>query len=377
MTDALQIFDLGAQRERLDGRLEAAAARVLRHGRFINGPEVQQFEAALAEHAGVAHAVGCGNGTDALVLALKALGIGPGDAVLVPDFTFVATAEAVVLVGATPVFVDVDPVTCLLDPEQIPQGIAVARDAGLVPRAIMPVDLFGQPADYPRLREAAGDLIVVSDCAQGYGATLKGRSIAQWADITCTSFFPTKPLGAAGDGGAVLTDDPEVEATLRSLRAHGGGSNKYDNVRIGTNSRLDTIQAALLLEKLPILEDEIAVRARNAAELTRLLGNRVRTPVGVPGADSAWALYTVQTDRRDDLQAGLKAMGIGSGVYYAVPQSRQPAYRDYPRAGGCANARRLSQRVLSLPCHAYLTHADLQRIADAVQEIVGDQAAAE
>jgi len=368
----IPFIDLAAQRKRLGPAIDAAVARVLTHCQFIIGPEVTAFERELADFAGARHAVSCASGTDALVLGLRALGVGPGDAVICPSFTFCATAEVAVLVGATPVFVDVDPDTFNIDVAGIPGAIAVAKAGGLKPKAIIPVDLFGLPAEHNALAKAAEThgLFVIDDAAQGFGATYHNRRLGTFGQVTCTSFFPAKPLGCYGDGGAVLTDDDDIAATLRSLRVHGQGTDKYDNVRIGLASRLDTIQAAVLSEKLKIFADEIDARQVVAKRYADGLKDVVIVP-GVPaGLTSVWAQYTIRVSggRRDALAAALKAEGIPTAIYYPIPLHRQVAYKQYPAGiGGLANSDRLAGEVISLPMHPYLDAPTQKRIVEAVR----------
>ncbi len=299
----IPFVDLEAQRRRLGPELDAAIARVLDHGAYINGPEVLELEGALAEFSGARHIVTCANGTDALVLVLRALGIGPGRAVVVPTFTFAATAEAVALVGATPVFADVRPETFDIDPVSLAAGCDVARSAGLDPAAVIAVDLFGQPAPYDELDAVARDrgLIVIVDAAQSFGASLGDRRVGALAPITTTSFFPAKPLGCYGDGGAVMCEDESTALVMRSLRSHGAGSHKYDHERLGLNSRLDTLQAAVLLQKLSVFADELDRRHVVASRYTDALAGEpsITTPVLRRGATSAWAQYTILVPNRD------------------------------------------------------------------------------
>ena len=284
----IEFVDLHSQRRRLGAGLDGAIARVLEHGRFIMGPEVAELEERLAAFAGVEHAISCANGTDALALGLMAKGLQPQEAVLVPSFTFVATAEVVVWLGAVPVFVDVDPQTFNLDPASLEQGIRTARRMGLTPRAVIAVDLFGQPADYDAIEPlcAQHGLWLMADGAQSFGATYRGRRVGQIGEIATTSFFPAKPLGCYGDGGCVFTEDGDLAAAMRSLRVHGQGRDKYDNVRIGMNGRLDTLQAAILLEKLAIFPDEIARRQEVARRYEEGLQDVVRVPRVIEGASS-------------------------------------------------------------------------------------------
>ncbi|MSP51306.1 MAG: DegT/DnrJ/EryC1/StrS family aminotransferase [Alphaproteobacteria bacterium] len=367
----MAFIDLAAQQRRLKPVIDANIARVLAHGQYILGPEVAEFEAALAARAGVKHAIGCASGTDALVLPLMARGIGPGDAVFVPSFTFVASAEAPVIVGATPVFVDVDPETFLIDPKSLADATSAARSSGLRPAAVIPVDLFGQPADYVALAAivAEHELFVIADAAQSFGGRRVGKAVGSLATVTSTSFFPSKPLGGYGDGGAIFTDDGELAARIRSLRVHGQGTHKYDNVRIGVNSRLDTMQAAILLAKLSIFSDELKARDRIARRYGDLLSNVVRTPTIDRDAESAWALYTIAHADRDKLAERLKARGVPTAVYYPIPLHRQEAYRRYPIAPrGLTVSERLATEVISLPMHPYLDAAAQDYIATAVRE---------
>jgi dTDP-4-amino-4,6-dideoxygalactose transaminase len=364
---AIPFIDLGAQRARLGPGLDAAIARVLAHGRYIMGPEIALLEAELAAIAGTRHALGCANGTDALALGLMAKGVRPGDAVLVPAFTFVATAEVVAWLGATPIFCDVLPDSFNLDPGGLEAGIRTAEAQGLRPAAVIAVDLFGQPAEYDAIEavcEAHG-LWLLADAAQSFGARYRGRPVGQIGEIAATSFFPAKPLGCYGDGGAVFTDDDGLADAMRSLRIHGQGRDKYDNVRIGMNGRLDTLQAAILLEKLKIFPDEIEARQRVAARYGEGLGDLVRVPEVPPDRTSVWAQYTVVVERgsRDALAAALAAEGIPSAIYYPTPLQRQTAYRHFPSAaGGLPVTERLAGRVLSLPMHPYLAPATQDRI---------------
>jgi len=367
---SIAFIDLQAQRRALGGRVEAAMARVLEHGGFIHGPEVAQLEQQLAAFAGTKHCVTCANGTDSLVLALTGWNIGPGDAVFVPAFTFVATAEAVVLRGATPVFVDVLPQTFNIDPASLRAAVAWAKDQGLRPRVVMPVDLFGLPADYPALQEIAPahDLLILSDSAQGFGGEIHGRKASTFAPVTSTSFFPAKPLGCYGDGGALFTDDDELAALWKSLRVHGQGSQKYDNVRVGTNSRLDTIQAAVLIEKLAVFADEITARNRVADRYSQALRDVAQVPEVPDGLTSVWAQYTLVLSDRDKVAAACKAEGVPTAVYYPIPLSQQTAYRHFPSApGGVPVSEELAGKVLSLPMHPYLDEATQDRIIAVVK----------
>ena len=372
----IPFIDVAAQRRRLGRAIDEAIARVLAHCQFIHGPEVREFEAELAAFCGARHAIGCASGTDALLLVLLAKAIGPGDAVICPDFTFTATAEVVALLGATPVFADVDETSFNLAPESLVRAAATARALGLRPRAVIPVDLFGQPADHDAIAAvaAAEDLFVLDDAAQAFGATYKNRRLGALAPATATSFFPAKPLGCYGDGGAVLTDDDELADAMRSLRVHGEGRDKYDCVRIGINGRLDTIQAAILIEKLKIFPEEMVERERVARRYSAGLADVAAVPKLARGSTSVWAQYTIRLagGRRDALAAALKSQGIPTAVYYHTPLHRQAAYRHFPVAdGGVPVSERLTEEVISLPMHAYLDEATQDRIIAAVRDALG------
>jgi dTDP-4-amino-4,6-dideoxygalactose transaminase len=347
---------------------------VCEHANFIMGDEVKAFELQLAEFCGVRHALTCGNGTDALLLGLMARQVGPGDAVFCPTFTFAATAEVVALLRATPVFVDVLNDTFNIDPDSLRAAIEMARGAGLRPSGIMPVDMFGQPADYCALQEIAQGqgLWILADAAQSFGAQFRGQRVGQITELTATSFFPSKPLGCYGDGGAILTDNDELAKCIDSLRIHGKGSDKYDNVRIGMNSRLDAIQAAILMEKLTIFPEELAARQVIAQRYSDELRDVVRTPRTSNELTSAWAAYTVVVEGRDrnKMAASLKAAGISTAIYYPIPLHRQTAYKDFPRAGGngLPQAERLAESVLSLPMHPYLDVATQDRVISKIRD---------
>ena len=372
----IPFVDVAAQRRRLGARIDAAIARVLDHCQFIMGPEVAALEAKLAALCGARHVLGCASGTDALLLALMGKGIGPGDAVICPSFTFCATAEAVALVGATPVFADVDEATFNLDPAGLAGALSAARRAGLKPRAVMTVDLFGLPADYDAIARvaAANGLTVIADAAQSFGAVYHDRRAGTLAPVTTTSFFPSKPLSCYGDGGAVFTDDDDLADVMRSLRIHGQGADKYDNVRIGINGRLDTIQAAVLIEKLAVFAEELAARERIAHRYGEALGDVAIVPQVPDGLTSVWALYTIRLPApvRPGVIAALAAQGIPAVVYYPKPLHRQAAYRHYPVAGnGLPVTDRLAGEVLSLPMHAYLDEATQDRIIAALRAALG------
>jgi dTDP-4-amino-4,6-dideoxygalactose transaminase len=368
----LPFIDLAAQQQRLRGKIDDALARVLDEGKYIMGPDVARFEAALAEFCGAEYCVSCANGTDALQLALMALGVGKGDAVFVPAFTFAATAEVVPFVGATPVLVDVNPRTFNMDGESLERSIAHARKLGLRPACVIPVDLFGLPADYNVLTPIARkhDMHVVGDSAQGFGGTLNGAMTGSICDITTTSFFPAKPLGCYGDGGALFTNDANLAKLLDSFRVHGKGSDKYNNDRLGMNSRLDTLQAAILIEKLSVYADEIEARQKVAERYDAALSGRFETPHIPEGYKSVWAQYTLKladTAERSDFQAKAKAAGVPTMVYYPVPLHKLNAYGDFPAdPAGLKESEDLSGRVVSLPMHPYLDEKTQDRIITAV-----------
>jgi dTDP-4-amino-4,6-dideoxygalactose transaminase len=372
----IPFIDVAAQRRRLGDAIDKAVGRVLSHCQFLMGPEVLAFEAQLAEFCGARHAVSCSSGTDALVLTLMAREIGPGDAVFCPAFTFCATAEAAALIGATPVFVDVYPDTFNIDAESLKAAIVTARKAGLRPKAVIPVDLFGLPADHDAVAAVAKEssLFMLDDAAQGFGATYKGRKLGTLGHATATSFFPAKPLGCYGDGGAILTDDADLVERLKSLRVHGQGRDKYDNVRIGLTARLDTIQAAVLIEKLKIFPDEIEARDRSAHRYSQALSDVATVPSVPQDCTSVWAQYTIRVaaGQRDRLAEDLKARGIPTAIYYPIPLHRQAAYTNYPVAGnGLPVTDRLADEVISLPIHAYLDEATQDRIIAAVRASLG------
>jgi dTDP-4-amino-4,6-dideoxygalactose transaminase len=373
----IPFIDVAAQRRRLGRVIDDAIARVTAHCQFIQGPEVAAFEADLAAFCSARHAVGCASGTDALMLVLMAKGVGPGDAVICPAFTFCATAEVVALVGATPVFADVDVETFNLDAASLKRAVVTAKRHGLKPKVVIPVDLFGLPADHDALAAVAQaeGLFVLDDAAQSFGASYRGRKLGTLAPATTTSFFPAKPLGCYGDGGAVLTDDATLVDLLKSLRVHGQGSDKYDNVRVGMTSRLDTLQAAVLIEKLKIFADEIAARDLAARRYAEGLGDIVTVPTVPDGLTSVWAQYTirVQPEKRDALAAALKQQGIPTAIYYPKPLHRLAAYRHFPVVdNGIPVTDALASEVISLPMHAYLDAATQDRVIAAVRGALRD-----
>jgi dTDP-4-amino-4,6-dideoxygalactose transaminase len=358
-------IDLAAQRQKIGDRIERAIAGVLKHGQFVLGPEVAELERQLAEFCGAKHAITCANGTDALRLVLLAEGIGPGDAVFVPAFTFVATAEVVVLAGATPVFVDVRRDSFNLDADSLKAAIGEARSLGLRPRCVVPVDLFGQPADYRAVRRIAeaNDLLVLADAAQSFGASLHGHDVGTLADYTATSFYPSKPLGCYGDGGAIFTNDDAKAKLLTALRCHGRHPDGSECGQVGLNSRLDTFQAAILIEKLAVFPQEIIARQKSAERYAEGLRAMVQGPNMMAGASSVWAQYTVVTQRRDELAKACREAGVPTVIHYGSPLHALPAYRQFPVApGGLPQSEWLAEHVISLPMHAYL--------ADEAQDLV-------
>jgi dTDP-4-amino-4,6-dideoxygalactose transaminase len=366
-------IDVAAQRRRLGRAIDDAVARVLTHCQFVQGPEVAAFEGELARFCGARHAIGCASGTDALLLVLMAWGIGRGDAVICPSFTYHATAEMVALLGATPIIADVHVDTFNLDPASCERGVATAKRLGLKPRAIIPVDLFGLPADHDAINAvaAAHGLLVLDDAAQAFGASYRGRKLGTLTTAATTSFFPAKPLGCYGDGGAVFTDDDTLAARVKSLRLHGEGVDRSEAVRIGITGRLDTIQAAVLIEKLKIFPEEIAARDKVAARYSEALADIAAVPRTGNESTSVWAQYTIRLKpgQRDALAPALKAQGIPTAIYYIKPLHRQPAYRDFPVAdGGVPVSEQLSKEVISLPMHAYLEPQVQDRIIAAVRQ---------
>ena len=384
MPDMIPFIDLAAQQSRIRDRIDAAIARVLAHGAYVMGPEIAELERGLAEFADQPHAVACSSGTDALALPLMAWGVRPGDAVFCPSFTFAATGEVVAWLGATPVFVDVDPITYCVDIDSLTRAVEdVLAKGRLAPKVVIAVDLFGQAADYPALRALcdAHGMKLISDAAQGFGSTRDGRHSGAWADLVATSFFPAKPLGCYGDGGAMLTSDAGLDAQLRSLRNHGAsGEDRYDNVAVGMNGRLDTVQAAILIEKLAIFADEIEARNRVAARYAEGLAGVVDVPRVADGAVSTWAQYTVllpATGMRDAFQAALRAEGVPSAAYYPRPMHLQTAYRHYPVEGGrLPVSEDLAERVVALPMHPYLDEPTQDRVIAAVRGALAERAAA-
>ena len=369
---SINFIDLGAQQARIKDAVDAGLARVLAHGQYILGPEVRELEERLAKFAGTDYALGCANGTDAILLPLMAWDIGPGDAVFCPSFTYCATAEVIALRGATPVFIDVNRDDYNMCANSLSKAIVEVKEEGrLTPRAVIAVDLFGRSADYPAIAPLAKahDLKLISDCAQGFGTTRGGKHPSHWADVVTTSFFPAKPLGCYGDGGAVLTDDAELLRVMTSLHVHGSGTDKYDNVRVGLNSRLDTLQAAVLLAKLDVFEDEIDMRNRVAARyITGLKDYVLRVPLMDNHIRNTWAQFTIEVPNPDALQASLREAGVPSARYYPRPIHRQTAYKAYPSEGGqLTNTDDAMTKVIALPMYPDLDIPTQDIIIEAVK----------
>ncbi len=375
----IEFIDLKAQRQRIGPAMDAAILEVVHEGRYILGPQVAAFERQLGAFCGASHTMACANGTDAIALPLMAMKLRPGDAVICPSFTFAATAEVVAWLGATPIFVDIDEATYNMDANGLAAAMAVAQQNNLKVRAVIAVDLFGQPADYDPIEAfcATEGLVLIADSAQGYGASYKGRTAGSIGDFATTSFFPAKPLGCYGDGGALFYKDSQWTEVLRSLHVHGQGTNKYENVRIGVNSRLDTIQAAILLQKLAVFGDEIARRQVVAARYTSALRDVAVTPHVMEGCVSTWAQYVLRVDagRRAAFIEELKGRGVPTAIYYPKPLHQQIAYRRFPVAGnGLPVSDRVCHEVVALPMHPYLEAATQDYIIDAVREVLKNQA---
>jgi dTDP-4-amino-4,6-dideoxygalactose transaminase len=368
-----QFIDLAAQQNLIRSQLEAAILTVLDHGQYVMGPEVKEFESQLRRFTGAENALTCANGTDALTLVLMAWGVGPGDAVFAPSFTYVATAEAPAQLGATPFFVDVCEDTFNIDPLSFKQALIDSRNLGLKPAVVIAVDLFGQPTIIDSITEIAHaeGVKVLVDGAQSFGATSKGRHVGTMGDATTTSFFPAKPLGCYGDGGAIFTNNENLAELINSIRLHGKGREKYDNVRVGLNSRLDTIQAAILIEKLKIFDQEIILRQRVAARYSSALESYCRVPKVIQDVTSVWAQYTLVLDDRDRVQSRLKELQIPSVIYYPIPLTKQQGYTQYPQVvSQTPVSDALSSSVLSLPMHPYLSCSAQDDIIEKVIESI-------
>ena len=365
----MPFINLLRQYQRHKADIDHAIHAVLDHGQYIHGPEVKMLEEQLQQFLGVKHAIGCANGTDALVLALKALHLQPNDVVFVPSLTFVATAEAVVLCGGIPFFVDIDPYTYNLDPNSLKAAVQMAKQQSLPIVGVIAVDLFGLAADYTAIQAVAKEnhLWVMADSAQGFGATHNGRLVGSCQDCTIatTSFFPAKPLGCYGDGGAVFTNDDEMADFIRSIRVHGQGQEKYDNIRIGQNSRLDTIQAAILIEKLKIFPEEVTLRNQIAKRYTEAFRNRYKVPIHPTKDTCVWAQYTLQTTDRSTRDQAMKAFadrGFPTGIYYPKPLHLQTGYQHFPHTSNVSVCERMTQTVFSLPMSPYLTEKEVEEI---------------
>ncbi len=364
----IAFIDLAAQQARIRPQLDSALQRVLDHGNYVQGPEVAAFELALCQYTGVPHVLGCADGTDALTMVLMALNVGPGDAVFVPSFTFISTAEVVALRGATPVFVDVREDTYNMCPKSLESAVQKIKKTGLKPKGIISVDLFGQPADHRAIQAVADDhkIWVMVDAAQSLGATYEGKHTVNYGIAATTSFFPAKPLGGYGDGGAIFTHDGELAAKLKMIRLHGQGAVPYETSVLGITGRLDTLQAAILIEKLKIFPEEVEARNRVAENYTKALKG-VQTPFVAPRNLSVWAQYTIQVEDRDTLREHLKEKGIPTGIYYPKPLHTQPPYRNYPRTE-LPVTERICNRVVSLPMHPYLVESVQEYILDTIQQ---------
>ena len=374
MADMIPFIDLKAQQARLRSDIDARLAAVLDHGAYIMGPEVKELESELGKWVGAKHVISCASGTDALILALLGKKLRPGQGVICPSFTFAATAEAMAVLGASPVFADVEPHSFNLDPRNLSAALQAGIDSGLEMVGIMPVGLFGMPADMVAIRDFAQKhgLWMIDDAAQSFGASYHDVPVGKLGDVTCTSFFPAKPLGCYGDGGALFTDDDDVAEIAISCRVHGMGKTKYHNDRIGMTARLDTMQATILLSKLSIFKDELAARQIVADRYNELLGDDVITPRLTKGATSAWAQYTVKLPQKTDrakIQEKMAAMGVPTMIYYPIPMHKQAPYQRYPVANGVLGITdTLCDIVLALPMHPYLTEEQIVTIANALKE---------
>ena len=372
-TESTSFIDLKAQQKEIRIDLDKAIAKVLDHGQYIMGPEVKELEDKLSKLCSSRYTLTCANGTDALTIAMMTLDIGPGDAIFVPSFTYVATAETAAQLGATPFFVDVDESTFNMDSESLKQAIYDSKIMGLKPKIVIPVDLFGQAADFDRIDSIAKNenLSIIIDAAQSFGGSYNGKKVGSYGDITTTSFFPAKPLGCYGDGGAIFTQNEELATKIDSIRLHGRGQQKYENIRVGVNSRLDTIQAAILIEKLKIFPQEIKRRNHLAGLYTENLKEIVKTPLIISKAKSAWAQYTLSSNNRDSLRAILQKNNIPTVVYYPLALSEQTGFSKYPKvSSGLNNSENLPKKVFSLPMHPYLKDEFPAHLADLLKEAI-------
>jgi len=369
----MQFIDLKTQQEKIKAGIDARIQTVLAHGKYIMGPEIKEFEQALVDFVKVKHCITCSSGTDALLMALMAWEIGPGDAVFTSPFTFIATAEVIQLLGATPVFVDIDENTFNINPVKLDEEIdRIKKEGKLTPKVIMPVDLFGLPANYPEINSISRkyDLLVLEDGAQGFGGSIDGKMACSFGNMAATSFFPSKPLGCYGDGGAIFSNEDSMAEKLVSIRVHGKGGHKYDNVRVGINGRLDTLQAAILLEKMTIFPEEIRLRNTVAAKYTERLKNKVITPSIPDGYVSAWAQYSIvaeSADHRTEIQERLKKLDIPTAIYYPIPLHLQAAFtKSGHEKGDFPVSESTCERILSLPMHPYLAESDIEKITSLV-----------
>ncbi len=372
--DEIPFLDLKSQQNKIITQINKSIKRVLDHGKYIMGPEVFELEEKLASYSNVKNVITCSSGTDALMMVLMAKQIGPGDAIFLPSFTYTATPEVVAILGATPIFVDVLFDTYNIDAKSLLKSIGIAKEHGLKPKAIIAVDLFGQPSDYNALEKIAdeNELWILADAAQSYGAEFLKKKVGKLAHATATSFFPAKPLGCYGDGGAIFTDNDELADTLRSIRVHGKGEHKYDNVRIGLNARLDTIQAAILLEKIKIFDDELKIRQNVADYYNKMLKNIVQVPFVIKDTKSAWAQYTIQLpDKsfRETLMSELKKVGIPSMIYYQKPLHLQTAYKQFPKSNSLKVSEEISEKVLSLPINLKHSSYITQKFCEIFKQI--------
>ncbi len=373
MQKSIQFIDLGAQQSRIRESVETRIQKVLDHGKYIMGPEVHELEETLANYVGVKHCVTCASGTDALIIPLLAYGVGPGDAIITTPFTFFATAEVISLLGATPVFVDIEADTYNINPHALQKILEsdFFTSRGLRPRGIIPVDLFGQPADYSEIEQIAKkhDLFVIEDAAQSFGAEYQGKKAGCFGDAASTSFFPAKPLGCYGDGGAIFTDNDLFADKMKSIRVHGQGHHKYDNVRIGINGRLDTMQAAVLLAKLEIFDEELPLRNTIAARYSEMLKEKFVTPIIKPDRTCVWAQYSILSDARDEMVAKAKSRGVPTAIYYPKPLHLQPAFANLGYStGDFPVSEEIAGRIFSLPMHPYLGREEQGYILNALLE---------
>lgn len=369
-SEDIAFVDLKKQYRRLEPLINERIQKVLEHGAYVNGPEIRELETILAERSGAASVITVGSGTEALLIPMMAEGIGDGDAVFAPAFTYNATINAIIMAGATPVFVDVDPITYNMDPKHLEYQVSeVLREGRLFPRAIVPVDLFGLPADYSRINQIAQDhnMLVIADSAQSLGGALDGQAVGSLAPVTATSFFPSKTLGAYGDAGAIFSRDGDRAEIWESIRWHGTDENRKESVRVGMNGRMDSMQAAVLLAKLTIFDEELSTRRELAALYNELLSDCVQTPCGQEGALSAWGLYSIVSPRRDGIQQALKEADVPSAIYYSMPLHHHRAFATYAPKDGLEVTERLSGSIVTLPLHPYLNRGQVEKVSEIVR----------